>query len=133
MQTRMHSSRIRTSHSLTVCRGGGGCLLPGGCLLLGGCLLPGDVSASGGCLLPRGCLFLGGLLLGGCLPQGMYIPACNGQTPTPPGETHTCKNITLATILRPVIIGPPQENPGSSTVRPWLRWLRTTVTVLGSF
>ena len=51
--TRMHSSRMRTGRSLTVCRS----LLPGG-----------GVSAPGGCLLPRGCLLLGGmwsLLLGG--------------------------------------------------------------------
>ena len=41
----MHSSRMRTGRSLTVCRS----LLPGGCLLRGGwCLLLGGVSAPGG-------------------------------------------------------------------------------------
>ena len=47
-QTRMHSSRMRTGRSLTVCCS----LLPGGevCLVWG-------VSAPGGvCLVPRGCL-----------------------------------------------------------------------------
>ena len=61
--TRMHSSTIRTGHSLTVCRGGvcfwgGVCFqgvsAPGGCLLLG---WAGRVSASEGCLL----LILGGV------------------------------------------------------------------------
>ena len=71
---RMHSSRMRTGRSLTVCRsllpgdvcsGGRGCLLPGGGLLQGG-LLP------GGCLLlGEGCLLPGGCLLGGCLLQGV--------------------------------------------------------------
>ena len=95
----MHSSRMRTGRSLTVCqsllpRGGGvcsggvvpgDCLLlggvcsqgvsaPGGCLLLGGCLLPGDV-CSGGCLPPRGgvCSW-GGLLLGGSSLGGVSAP-----------------------------------------------------------
>ena len=44
----MHSSRMRTGRSLTVCRSllpGGGVSAPGGCLLPGG----GGVSAPGGC------------------------------------------------------------------------------------
>ena len=45
---------------------------------------------------------------GGCLPGpgGSGIPACTeADTLTPCGQTHTCKNITLATTsLRPVII-----------------------------
>ena len=92
--TRMHSSRMRTGRSLTVCRsllsrgllGGGGvwsrgCLVwgvshlgglssPGGaCLLLEGGVWSwgwGCVFASGGCLLPGACLLLGGCVcLGG--------------------------------------------------------------------
>ena len=86
LTTRMHSSRMRTGRSLTVCRslllGGGGSfwggLLLGGLLLRGppsggspwGSLLLGKVSFGGppswvgGCLLPGG-LLPGGLLLGG--------------------------------------------------------------------
>ena len=93
--TRMHSSRMRTGRSLTVCRsllrGGGsvprGCLLPGGSVCFGGsapggCLLwgvsaqggvwsqgvsaPGGVS-SGGLSAPRGVSAPGDCLLGGCL------------------------------------------------------------------
>ena len=66
LRTRMHSSRMRTGRSLTVCRSqlpGGGCLLLGGLLGAGvcseGCLLPG-VSALGG-LLPGGCVLQGGV------------------------------------------------------------------------
>ena len=82
-KTRMHSSRMRTGHSLTVCwsllPGGGvsapgGCLLPGaggllqgvsapgGCLLLGGGSLPLGVSALGGGVCSWGCLLLGGVV-----------------------------------------------------------------------
>ena len=61
----MHSSRMRTGRSLTVCRGApawGGCLLPGG-----GCLLPG-----GGCLLPRESVLLQWV----CLPRGGRGAGC---------------------------------------------------------
>ena len=82
----MHSSRMRTGRSLTVCcsvlpRGvsarsqGGFSLVPGG-----GCLVPGGVLLGPGGVLPG---------LGGSL-----------ETPTPPPInriTDTCKNITLAT------------------------------------
>ena len=70
----MHSSRIRTGCSLTVCQS----LLPSGCLLwgvsaLGGCLLWG-VSAPGGCL-PQGCLLLGGVCSWGVsAPRGVSVP-----------------------------------------------------------
>ena len=74
----MHSSRMRTGRSLTLCQsllpggvvcsggsGPGGVSGPGGCLLGGRCLLLG-VSAPGGglgvCSLGGGCLVLGGLL-----------------------------------------------------------------------
>ena len=66
-RTRMHSSRMRTGRSLTVCwsllpGGGGGSARGGGCLLPGGGAAFGGV-CSGGCLLPEGgvvCLGGGG-------------------------------------------------------------------------
>ena len=89
----MHSSRMHTGHSLTVCRSllpGGGVSAPGGSapegvvwsggssllggVCSGGCLLQG-VSASGGgggCLL--GGLLLGGVWSGGVLPGGCLLP-----------------------------------------------------------
>ena len=116
----MHSSRMRTGRSLTVCRSllpggdvsapGGMCLLPGGFCSGGvsapggvcswGCLLPGGVSAprggvcSGGCLLPRG-----------SAPRGGWYPAfTKADTPPVNRMTDRCKNITLATTsLRQVI------------------------------
>ena len=82
----MHSSRMRTGRSLTVCcsmlPGGGG--LPG----LGGSPCWGVSAWSGGGCLPG--------------PEGGALPA---RRPPPVNRiTHTCKNITLATTsLRPVI------------------------------
>ena len=80
----MHSSRMRTGHSLTIWRS----LLPGGggCLLRGGCLLPGSVCSLGGCLLPGGgCLLRGGCLLpGGCLLLG-WVSAPGGWVSVPGG------------------------------------------------
>ena len=91
----MHSSRMRTGRSLTVCQsllpGGmsvlGGLLLGGGCLIpdvsvLGGESAPGGrwclfwwVPAPGGCLLPWGVYSWGGCLLPGrCLLQGGSAP-----------------------------------------------------------
>ena len=83
--TRMHSSRMRTGRSLTVCWGRV-CLVPGGFLPAGGvCLVPGGVSPCRGGLPGPG---------GVCL-----------ETPPVNRITHTCKNITLATTsLRPVNI-----------------------------
>ena len=124
----MHSSRMRTGRSLTVCCS----LLPGGVSLVPGgggrgegfSLVPGGVSLVPGGVLPAGgfSLVLGGVLLGpgGCLlgPRGVLparrvLPAGGvsawsrgGSLETPPVNriTHTCKNITLATTsLRPVI------------------------------
>ena len=81
--TRMHSSRMRTGRSLTVCRS----LLPGGVSAPGGEESAGGVSAPEGCLLwggvcswgvstPGGCLLLGvcGLFPGGsvCSQGGVY-------------------------------------------------------------
>ena len=102
----MHSSRMRTGRSLTVCCS----LLPGVALLgLGGGFLPGP----GGVLLGPGG---GSAWSGGSLPgPGGLSPGPGGCLPGPgggdPGDppvyriTDTCKNITLATTsLRPVIM-----------------------------
>ena len=127
IETRMHSSRMRTGRSLTVywsvlpSWGGsapGGGLLPGGSASQGGgCLLRGWGSTPGGFSLPRGgvctqrgCLlrgvsswggqFPGGSALGGfSLPVGCLLPGGSPCPETPPVNriTHTCKNITLAT------------------------------------
>ena len=79
----MHSSRMRTGRSLTVCAGGGG-VPPSGGTPWQGCLL-----AEGG-LLDRGSPWQGGSLR---------------QTPPVNRMTDRCKNITLATTsLRPVNI-----------------------------
>ena len=104
-KTRMHSSRMRTSRSLTVCWH----LLPGGvvCLVRGGLPGLGGVSAwspGGGVLGPGGACSQGG-----CLP-GPGVSAWSGgglasqhalrQTPSPPVDriTDACKNITLAQL-----------------------------------
>ena len=67
---------------------------------VGGCLLPGGVYSRGG-----GVCLLGGLLPGGGLfcGGGCGIPACT-EAATPCGQTHACKNITFATLLRTVKI-----------------------------
>ena len=68
----------------------------------GVCFL-GGLPGQGGCLPGWG----GVCLVGGVLPGlgGSGIPACTEADTLPPcGQTHTCKNITLATTsLRPVI------------------------------
>ena len=91
----MHSSRIRTGRSLTVCRrllprgGGGVCsrgvsawggacsregVSSGGCLLhCRGCLLSGGVCSWGVSAL-GGCLLLGGVCLGGVCSRGVSAP-----------------------------------------------------------
>ena len=82
----MHSSRMRTGRSLTVCRSllprggvccGGGCLLPGVSVPGGVCSggsAPRGVSAPG-VSAPRGCLLLGGCLFPlGCLLWGVSAP-----------------------------------------------------------
>ena len=79
-KTRMHSSRMRTSRSLTVCCSllpGGGCLLwgvgllPGGgvCLVWGVCLVRGGLVPGGGGSGPGGV----GLVLGVCLVRGGLV------------------------------------------------------------
>ena len=125
--TRMHSSRMRTGRSLTVCcsllpgvgsglwgRGGGGAWSRGGwCLIwggLGGLPGPGGVCSWGGLVWGGGAWYQGGwvCLVGGCLPGlggclpglgGGYIPACTeADTPPPCGQTDACENITLAQL-----------------------------------
>ena len=105
----MHSSRMRTGRSLTVCResaSGGVCVCSGEvCVCLGGVSAPGGMSAPGGVSAPGG---LGGCSSGvsapgGCLLWGMSargvvcsrgwsalggvcgIPACT-EADTPPRE-----------------------------------------------
>ena len=113
VQRRMHSSRMHTGHSLTVCQS---LLLPGGIcsrgICSGGCLLPvgGGVSALGGCLLqgvsaPGGLSALGEVV---CSQDGCVVSQhALRQMPPPVNRiTDMSKNITLATtLLRPVIIG----------------------------
>ena len=125
-KTRMHSSRMRTSHSLTVCwrlLPGGGCAWSGGgvvSLVRGRGGVPGP-RGGGWCTWSRGvvCLFRGGLasqhalrqkppqpwclVRGGGVPGpgGSGIPACTeAETPPPRVDriTDTCKNITLAQL-----------------------------------
>ena len=112
-KTGMHSSRMRTGRSWTVCwsqhPGGGGsarsrgvvCLVPGGWV----CQVPkGSARSQGGwvCQVPGGSARSWGDLPG---PGGYDIPACTEADTLPPcGQTDTCKNITLATTsLRPVM------------------------------
>ena len=79
-------------------------------LVLGGVLSPGGVYlVLGGVCSPRG-LLLGGVcsrgvsVPRGCLLGGCGIPACTEADTPRCGQTHACKNITLATTsLRPVI------------------------------
>ena len=96
----MHSSRMRTGRSLTVCRS----LLPGGMSAHGGVSAQGE----GGGLLP------GGVCSWGVSAPGGGIPACTeGDTPSVNRITDTSKNITLATTsLRPVNI---EKNEGFDT------------------
>ena len=97
-QTRMHSSRMRTGHSLTVCRS----------------LLPGGVSFAGG-LLGRGVSLAGGLL-----GRGWYPSMHWGRPPLVDRITDTSKNITLATTsLRPVkivYVDPPLQTFASKPI-----------------
>ena len=77
-RTRMHSSRMRTSRSLTICRS----LLPGGGVSARGVSAPGGVcsggSALGGLLqggLLRGVSVLGGVYSGGVSAPGGWHPS----------------------------------------------------------
>ena len=107
----MHSSRMRTGRSLTVCWRllPGGVCLPGGVWLVG-CTCPGGWSRG---VWSRGVWSWGVYLPGwACqsgvgLPGGRYLPGgvCLRHTPPVNRMTDRCKNITLATTsLRPVII-----------------------------
>ena len=68
----MHSSRMRTGRSLTVCRV---YLVPGVYLVLGGVLSPGSVLSPGGELSPRGVpCSRGGVWYPGVPAQGVSAP-----------------------------------------------------------
>ena len=107
----MHSSRMRTGRSLTVCWR----LLPGGCACRG-VYLPGGVPAQGG-TCPGGVYLPGGYLPWGVPARGVGVSGLGGWGVCLPGGcgvclrhaspvnrmTDRCKNITLATTsLRPV-------------------------------
>ena len=124
--TRMHSSRMRTGRSLTVCwsllpRGGGRCLVLGGWMSApwGGGSAPGGVGLvwvgvcsggvwSGGVCSQGVCswggsalggLLWGGVCSGGSAPGGGISQHALRQTPLPPcGQTDACENITLAQL-----------------------------------
>ena len=113
--TRMHSSRMRTGRSLTVC----GSLLPRGvcCLLRGGVSTPGGVCSRGG-VCSGGCLLWGDVCSGGrCLLWvGGCIPACTEAYTLPPCgqnilDTHLWKYYLGPTSLRPVITMPETNKP----------------------
>ena len=104
LETRMHSSRMRTTRLLPVspnmhCSREGG-HLPRGVCLPGGCACPGggwvNLPKGGGCTCP------GGTCPGGCtcpevyLPRGLYLPR---YSPPPYGQTDTCKNITFVNFV----------------------------------
>ena len=92
----MHSSRMRTGRSLTVCR-----TLPPGRVVPGGVCFSGGMCFWGG-VLPRGC-FLGGLLSRRRCASGGVSQHALRQTPPVNRMTDRCKNITLATpSLQPI-------------------------------
>ena len=128
----MHSSRVRTVRNSSRLLGGEGCLLPGvpaprrgtcswgvsvprGCLLLEVTCSRGVPTSRGvpvlmGMPVPRGYPLPGGACSQGCTCFGGAcsggrggIPACTEADP-PCGQTHRCKNITFATLLRTVNI-----------------------------
>ena len=92
--TRMHSSRMRTGRSLTICRS----LLPGGDVCYQG---RGGLLQRGWCLLPVGCLFQGGLprgvsALGGGAPGGgvcSWGGLCMPGIPDPPPREQNDKQV----------------------------------------
>ena len=97
----MHSSRMRTGRSLTVCRGGFS--LPEGGLPAGGFSLLVGSPCQGGFSLPGGVLLAGG----GSPYWGVSLRGGFSLLETHPVDriTNTSKNITLATTsLRPVNI-----------------------------
>ena len=81
-ETRMHSSRMRTGRSLTVCWS----LLLGGGVWSGGCVWSWGVCSRGGVCSQAEGLLPGSVCSGGCLlPGGCGIPACTeSEADTPP-------------------------------------------------
>ena len=99
--TRMHSSRMRTGRSLTVCcsllPGGGGAWSGAGLLWGGGAWSGGGLPSPGGWSAPGGCLLRGG---------GWVSQHALRQTPLPPVDRHTLVKYYLGpTSLRPVTTG----------------------------
>ena len=107
INTRMHSSRMRTAGCSGRLPGGGVC--PQGDVCPGGCIWP-AVSVQGVCLARRGCL----PRERGCLPGGVWPgDVCQGSLPrvqrecTPPsprGQTDTYENITFPQLLLQTVI-----------------------------
>ena len=98
----MHSSRMRTGRSLTVCcsllpGGDGWSASGGGCLLLGGVPGPGGSASLGGCLVWEGVCSGGICLPGGSAPGGGGWVSQHAlrQTPLPlpPVDRHTLVKI----------------------------------------
>ena len=112
VNTRLHSSRMRTGHALTVspsmlCSGGGGgCMVlgggawswgtHGGCMVLGGAWSQGGMHCPGVCAWsqgwmiqgvhgPRGCMVLGDASFGG----GWWYPSMHWGRPPLWTESHT--------------------------------------------
>ena len=98
--TRMHSSRMRTGRSLTVC-----CSLLGGGVCSRGGVCSGGVSAPGGSAL--GGSGLGGCLLQGVCSRGGVYPSMHWGRHPPPVErifdTRLWKYYLGPTSLRPVM------------------------------
>ena len=120
--TRLHSSRMRTAHALTISPS---MLCARGCMLLGGALSRGcivqGVPAPGGMHGSGGCLVWGVPGLGGRVVVSQHALR---QIPPPVNRmTNRCKNITLPqTCLRAVIkldIG----NLAVTSVRIWI-WVK---------
>ena len=88
-KTRMHSSRMRTGRSLTVCQ------RPalGGCLLLGGVSAPGG---SGACVCALGGVCSGGVCSGGCLFQGRVCSQgdVSSQGVSAPGDVSAPRGVS---------------------------------------
>ena len=87
----MHSSRMRTAHSLTISHSihQGGMHAKGACVLRGMCV-PGGIHAQGVCAWRVSML---GAWPGVCMPRGMCgtMPLC--------GQTDTCESITFANFV----------------------------------
>ena len=120
----MHSSRMRTIHC-SGCRGVGG--VSQHALGRVGCVYP-SMHFAGGWCLPRG------YLPRGCLPREVFAqrvsaqggresaPVYAGIHPPVNRMTHVCQNITLRTVIIPLLLETDQETSSSiTTSRSWPR------------